>query len=416
MKQTFLDILKQTKERVEKDTFLRAHRLKDTYFTRSSGKMHFSDAIYFILKGIKKTLQIELDNWFFEQGKESMTKQSFSELRQKISPQAFVELNDIFVTQFYETEYKKYKGYRLLAIDGSITEIPNTKLNREYFGYYHNQSQWKQSRAMSTVIYDVENDVIVESDIRNWKSAERAVATELIEKLGEKGFKNDLFLFDRGYPSIEMFNFLASKNVKYLMRVKNNKFHKRIDSVTEKDKTITLKKCTEKLRVINVVLSTGETEKLITNIYDKNFTNDDFKELYFKRWGIEKKYCQLKSRYELENFSGCLPIAIEQDFYANIYLSNMLTLAKNEANERIKAQKKNLSYEYKVNMNIFIGKMIPMLVSVLLEENSSKRGRQYEKLIKDIAKNVVPVRPGRSFPRREPSRKTKYPFTRRRAL
>ena len=83
MKQTFIDILKQTKERVEQDTFLRAYRLKDTYFTRSSGKMRFSDAIYFILKGIKKTLQIELDNWFLEQGKESMTKQSFSELRQK---------------------------------------------------------------------------------------------------------------------------------------------------------------------------------------------------------------------------------------------------------------------------------------------------------------------------------------------
>ena len=283
MKRNFLNILKQTRERVEDNVFLNTHRLKDTYFTRSSGKMRFSEAIYFILKGIKKTLQIELDNWFWNQGRESMTKQSFSELRQKISPQAFVELNDIFVSQFYEVSYKKYKGFRLLAIDGSITEIPNTELNREYFGYYHNQSSWKQSRAMTTVIYDVENDIIVESDIRNWKSAERAVAMELIERLNEKNIKNNLFLFDRGYPSVEMFNFLAERHAKYLIRVKNKKFHKKIDDITDADKLITLENCVEKLRVINVTLSTGETEKLITNIYDESFTTNDFKELYFKR-------------------------------------------------------------------------------------------------------------------------------------
>ena len=171
-----------------------------------------------------------------------------------------------------------------------------------------------------------------------------------------------------------------------------------------------------RVRIISRRLSTGETEKLITNIYDESFTTNDFKKLYFKRWGIETKYSQLKSRYELENFSGCLPIAIEQDFYANIYLSNMLVLAKDEANEKVKKEKKNLKYEYKVNMNIFIGKMIPMLVCVFLEEDSDKRGKMYVKVMKSIEKNIVPIRPERSFPRREPSRKTKYPYTRRRAL
>lgn len=289
-------------------------------------------------------------------------------------------------------------------------------MNREHFGYYNNQSSWKQSRAMSTVVYDIENDVIVESDIRNWKSAERAVAMELINRLEEKGIRNNLFLFDRGYPSIKMFNFLAEKQAKYLIRVKTSKFHKEIDKITDEEKIIKLECCTEKLRVINVKLSTGETEKLITNIYDDDFKVNDFKELYFKRWGIETKYCQLKSRYELENFSGCLPIAIEQDFYANIYLSNILVLAKDEANEKVKNKKKDLKYEYKVNMNIFIGKMIPMLISALLEENSAKRGKLYIKVMKSVERNIVPIRPDRSFPRREPSRKTKYPYTRRRSL
>ena len=416
MNKLFKNIVEITKATVESIKFMNNHKTKATYFNRSTGKMKFSEAMYFIIKGIKKTLQIELDTWFEGQGKESMTKQSFSELRQKISPKAFVELNDIFVEQFYTNEYKKYKGYRLLAIDGSITEIPNTAQNREYFRYYHNQSEWKQARAMVTVVYDIENDCMVESDIRTWKAAERDVAKDLIEKVCKKGTKNDLILFDRGYPSIGMFEFLEEKQVKFLMRVKKGKFQNQIDAANEKDQIIVIGKNELKLRVVNVELSTGETEKLVTNLLYNEFSESDFKDLYFKRWGIEVKYNQLKSKYELENFSGCVPMAIEQDFYANIFLSNMLSLAKNEANYNIKAEKQGLKYDYKVNMNIFIGKMIPVLIICLTEENDKKRGKLYQKVMKEVCKNVVPVRPDRSFPRREPSRKNKYPFTRRRAL
>ena len=47
--------------------------------------MSFKDAIFFILKRLRKTLQIEIDEWFeFNGGENSMTKQAFSQLRQKI--------------------------------------------------------------------------------------------------------------------------------------------------------------------------------------------------------------------------------------------------------------------------------------------------------------------------------------------
>ena len=81
-----------------------------------------------------------------------MTKQAFSQLRQKIKPDAFMQLNDNYVRWFYSDDnFKKYRGYKLLSIDGSITEIPNTISNREHFGYYHNQSDRQQARAMVCV-------------------------------------------------------------------------------------------------------------------------------------------------------------------------------------------------------------------------------------------------------------------------
>ena len=125
-----------------------------------------------------------------------------------------------------------------------------------------------------------------------------------------------------------MFEYLESKNLKYLMRVKINKFNTEFDKANDPDQIVTrvYKNKVLSLRIINVILPTGETEKLVTNIMDTNFTAEDFKSLYFKRWSIEVKYSQLKSIYELENFSGTNPIAVMQDFYACIYLSNLMSL------------------------------------------------------------------------------------------
>lgn len=53
------------------------------------------------------------------------------------------------------------------------------------------------------------------------------------------------------------------------------------------------------------------------------------------RWGIEIKYDELKNRLEIENFTGKTKIDIEQDFYASIYLSNMIELARKDSDEII---------------------------------------------------------------------------------
>ncbi|WP_152523957.1 transposase [Sporomusa ovata] len=115
------------------------------------------------------------------------------------------------------------------------------------------------------------------------------------------------------------------------------------------------------------------------------------------------KYSQLKSRYELENFSGVTPIAIMQDFYATIYLSNIMTMAKAEANETAKLNKEGLKYEYKVNMNILILKQTRTLIACFYEDDPKKRTILFDKAMSIITKNLVSVRPDRSFPRREPS-------------
>ncbi len=83
------------------------------------------------------------------------------------------------------------------------------------------------------------------------------------------------------------------------------------------------------LRVIKFKQNTGEIEMLITNIFDDSYSLDDFKNLYFLRWGVECRYRDLKSHFEVEKFSGVKPISISQDIYATFFVFNLVSMIKN---------------------------------------------------------------------------------------
>ena len=383
--------------------------------------MTFKSIVIFMLNFVKKSLQLELDDFYNGVNGTSLnvTKQAFSEARQKISPTAFIKMSDKIIKWFYkDTDFKRYKGYRLLSIDGIILEINNTEKLRNEFGYIENQTI-KVARAKATGLYDVENDMILTSVIGKYRASERTQAEELINKLGDIGFSNDLILFDRGYPSRDFILFIENKKIHYLMRV-SSAFLKVVVNAPNADQIIEIKYKGKiiKMRVLKFELDLGMTEVLITNIFDQSFSVADFKVLYFKRWGIEVKYNELKNRLQVENFSGETPIAIEQDFYATMYLSNMVSLAKMDANAIIMEENKDksLKYEYKVNVNILIGKLKNSLVSMLLQKSPRKRSKILKKIMEEISRNIIPIRPERKFVRRMTVRANKNPLNKKRAL
>ena len=272
---------------------------------------------------------------------------------------------------------------------------------------------------MASAIYDVENDMILTSKITRCTTNERDLAIELIEQLKGIGLKNDLILFDRGYPSRDLIKYLEKNEIKYLMRVATS-FLKPITKAKKEDQIIDIKIDGEdfKIRVVRLILDSGEEELLITNLLEESLDINGFKALYFKRWGIEVKYNELKNKLQIENFTGDTPIAVEQDFYASMYLTNMVAIAKAEANQKIeqKNKGKNLKYEYKVNTNILIGKLKDSLVLVLLEEHPRKRSKMLAKIFKEISRNIVPIRPGRSYPRKKCVSSNKHPINQKSCL
>lgn len=78
------------------------------------------------------------------------------------------------------------------------------------------------------------------------------------------------------------------------------------------------------VRFVRVRLAAGEDEVLVTSWLDKSwYPTEGFLKLYGLRGGIETFHGLLKTRLDLENFSGTGAEAVRQDFHATVYLSEL---------------------------------------------------------------------------------------------
>lgn len=84
------------------------------------------------------------------------------------------------------------------------------------------------------------------------------------------------------------------------MRVRT-KWNTDVDNASAPDSRVTLSDGTI-IRVIKLILPSGETETLITNL--RRIKETEFMLLYFLRWPVETKYDVVKNKLALENFSG----------------------------------------------------------------------------------------------------------------
>ena len=102
-----------------------------------------------------------------------------------------------------------------------------------------------------------------------------------------------------------------------------------------------------------------------------------------------------------------------QDFYANILLANMQQIFISEAQNKLKKEKKDAKYEYKINKNLSFGFMKDRFVKILLEKNTNQSAKEMRELFKI---NPSPIREGRKFPRVYHKTRKKFYMKKKRAV
>lgn len=374
--------------------------------------MGFRKLIVFLLSMINQSAQNALERFFITigEGELVMTQQSFSEARQHLKWGALRELFDLSVAVTYEAWYEKWHGYRLLAVDGTKVDLPADKGLREYFGGVGTGG--KPPCAQGSMLYDVLNRVVVDARLEPLSVGEGELAERHIEALrGLASFGKELLLFDRGYPSYRLMRKLSEAGVCFVMRVKRG-FSPELDGAPAGKSRMSIgerKGEAIAVQVCKFELESGEIETLVTNLPGR-LNVKEMKELYGKRWGVETEYDEVKNKLALENFSGRTERTIRQDFYAAMFLSNMAALLYREAQEEAEAARegKGNKYEYRVNVNHEIGVLKDRVVALLLEEDEGMKQRMLDYVIARLSRRVVPVRPGRSVPRKQFSREVKF--------
>ena len=354
----------------------------------------------------------------------TISKSAYSQAREKISYEAFIELCNDIKEQFYqEYDYKKYKGFRLLGVDGSMIILPNNEDTRKEFSTTNVKNQYKDKnkeivQARVSLLYDVLNNIVEDAILADSKTHEINITIdEHLKKVKEE----DLIIFDRGYPSYRLFATITSKcKANYLVRTKKNIYKKHTAILFDKeskveDITVTLtptyKELTDicikenlpqsiKVRFVKVILDDGEIEVLATSVLDENILKtEDFKELYFKRWGIETYYEIMKNRLSLENFTGTSVLAIKQDFYATMFISNMEALVTYELNEELKNEdQKGNKYEQKVNKSVSFN-TIKNYAFELLYFPDKDIDEILDKIYQQLRTNKLAIRPDRKYAR-----------------
>lgn len=407
--------------------FMVRHRQTEKDFTRTRC-LSFIILITFLVNMLKRSQQDELDEFFkllngTDVAVRVVTKSAFTQARKKLKYGAFVELNQVQNDYFYRSLWPlTWMGWRLLAVDGSTVQVPNTPENLIHFGAWHPAKGGPCPMARVSQMFDVLNEVTLDGLIKPKAIGERDLAAEHFAHL----CPGDLVLLDRGYPAFWLFALILKKDAHFCARMKVGSWNVVKDfvatgldeqTVVLQPSYIALRECNKRklstkpmtIRLIRIELDNGEIEVLVTSLLDgKAYPHSIFKELYHLRWPVEEQYKVFKLRIEIENFSGTSTLAVYQDFHAKVFSANLAAILARPAQEvvdQITAEKK---YRWKVNMTNAVSKMKDTIVLFFHRSNVLPLLQSIWKL---MIKTIEPIRPGRSFPRIVRVKAKKFPMS-----
>jgi hypothetical protein len=266
------------------------------------------------------------------------SKQAFSKQRQKLKPEAFVALNDQLINQFYaDGAFAKFHGFRLLAIDGSILQLPESSEIVQHYGRSSNQTAC-MPMARCSLVHDVLNQLTLYAVLAPYRSDDRAMAWQHLEWFQldrQTRSKLDdfptLLLLDRGYPAIDLIAHLQRLRINFLMRISSQSSLQEVRDFAatgQSRASVTLNVTTAKRKknkrlqtilrqldqpplVVDLLafdLPDGSKAYLITNLPAEQYGMDFFTAAYRNRWGIETQYAFDKTLLEMENFSSVLTV------------------------------------------------------------------------------------------------------------
>jgi hypothetical protein len=345
-------VLEESRNLIQEEGFKERNRKSEKVFLRNRS-LTFVTVLILVLRKSVKSLQCLVNEALVGLGVNTVTASAFSQARYNLKHTAFIELNQKAVVKvFYgDDDYSTYWNKRILAVDGSKIRLPNTSEICKNFGTISysqgedSEVQGEHPYALGSVLYDVLNRIAIDATLAKADAYEVDLAIAHLQHTKP----DDLLVMDRNYPSYLMLARCIHHQRDFVIRCSAASFapaRKMLKGEGNDSQIVTLIPCVEQkkailsaglptaiqVRFVRVRLKTGEMEVLVTSLLDEEkYPAHEFLELYRLRWGIETFYGLLKTRLNLENFTGQGVESVRQDFFATIYLSGIESIITNIA-------------------------------------------------------------------------------------
>ena len=397
------------------------------HFSRSR-KLPIERLVRFILSAHTESIPKELMK-LFKYDSNAPSASAFVQQRQKLKPHIFADLLQLFNRSLSLNAL--YKGYRLLAGDGSDIHY-NTNAS-EPENYFKVGDAAGYNLIHLNALYDIKSDIYTDALIQMRREENEPDA--VVQMIDRSDILKALLLLDRGYEAYNVIAHIIEKGWGFIIRAKDasstgivspfelpdGSFDKSVTiSLTRKqsNETKTLLKDKQRyrlippgsrfdylpesegykaparfyelsFRIVRFLITEDKFETILTNLDEDMFPLEEIKKLYAMRWGIETSFKGLKYTTGMLAFHTRKSDCVMQEILSHMVVYNFCAAIMAELNEEIEIASRK-GYQYKANFSTVVH-----LCRLYMSGDISPP--EIKELIK---RNMLPVRNNRKGPRK----------------
>ena len=341
-------------------------RIIPSSFTREDGKMPLRYLLTYLIFRHGKTLLQDISAIYPDlNNNDPPSKQAVLKRMRILNYDVWRQIHKLFLEKIYKPMKKDtFKGYLLLAVDGTFATLPKDPVLENIFG--KNGGGVVSSnppQAKISMIYDVLNRVVLDYRIVHHNKAELNLLFEHLEALENllKDYKV-ILLADRNYGSAELFKYCEMKGFKYVIRAKSNFFKHQRGKIDKDKNEVWFDVLIDKIWIRRIIRDPirdfikdhpemrirlirnhyeydekyldqkkkmysyhHETDaEYFTDLDEDVFSKEDIVNLYHnERWDIETGYGTMKTYIDIEQFNSHNPITVFNEISSKIIFTNL---------------------------------------------------------------------------------------------
>jgi hypothetical protein len=346
-----------------------------------------------------------------------ISESAFTQARQRMPWEFWAALLVVLGRRFEEQhgDATRWKGFRLLALDGTCVQLPNWQPLTAVFGTAKN-GKAVQTQARLVMLQLPRVRLPWRYELTPLAQGEHTVAKRLLTQLQP----NDLVLMDRGFFSYGLFWQIQRQQSYFVIRKCRSVKLKTLRRLGPNDRLVRWTPAHSRwrtgewppamtLRLIDYHIQGFRPNQVVTNVTNpRQMTRDDCVRLstdasaqrrldpglYHQRWQIETTFLELKVRQGMEgHLRSRSPEGIRYEVAGHVLCYFLIRWLMVEAAEKAGTDPLRLSFLGALRE---LSTMAPLLIIWSMEH---VRRILLPRLLERIAAHLVPLRPGRHYPR-----------------